>query len=113
MMRFAGYHNPRRTFARTAYEKVFGEFGRDQKKTRAAYRQFILAGIGQDLASPFSRDFRGVLVGGKPSLETIREVVAAALGYSSAGGVGQANGRIDGRQLPLWEKRTRLGKEPY
>jgi len=160
---YGGYHNPRRTFAWTTYEKVLGEFGPDPKKSRAAYRKFVSAAVGQKLASPFSQALRGVLVGsetfaervremlsdceadpgvpelgqlrGKPSLATIREVVAeefgvdgsdwtkgrrsdnvsravaaylarrlfgyrskdvaAALGYSSAGGVGQAIGRVE------------------
>ncbi len=160
---YPGYHNPRRTFAWMTYEKVLGGFGRDPKLARAAYRQFVSAGVVQNPVSPFSQAFRGVVVGSetflervrtmlsdceadpavpelgefrsKPSLVTIREVVAeefgvdgsdwaqgrrsdsvsravavylarrcfgyrskdvaAALGYSSAGGVGQAIGRVE------------------
>ena len=73
---YPGYHNPRRTFAWTTYEKVLEEFGRDQKKARAAYRQFVSAGIGQELASPFSRAFRGVLVGGQAFVERVRVMLS-------------------------------------
>jgi hypothetical protein len=168
---YPGYHNPRRTCAWTTYEKVLGEFGRDPKKARAAYRQFVAAGVQEKPVSPFSQAFGGVVVGSetfiarvramlsdrendpavpelgglasKPSLETIRETVAeefgvevtdwtkgrrsddvsravaaylarrcfgyrskdvaAALGYSSAGGVGQAIGRVDAA-------RSRIGR---
>jgi REP element-mobilizing transposase RayT len=109
---YPGYHNPRRAFAWTTYEKVLGEFGPDPKKSRAAYRQFVSSEVGQKLASPFSQAFRGLLVGsetfveriremlgdcaadpavpalgqlrGDPSLETIREVVAEKFGVDAA-----------------------------
>ena len=45
------------------YEKVLGEFGPDAKQLRAAYRQFVSAGVEQKPASPFSQAFRVMLVG--------------------------------------------------
>ena len=83
-MQILGYHHPRRTFVWTTYEKVLAEFGRDRKQARAAYRQFVSAGIGQELATPVSRALRRVLVGGEASLETIRHVVAEEFGIDGA-----------------------------
>ena len=72
---YPGYHNPRRTFVWTTYKNVLGEFGRDQKKARAAYRQFVAAGVQQKPVSPFSQASGGLLVGGETFLERISEML--------------------------------------
>jgi len=58
------------------YEKVLGEFGADPKRARAAYCQFVSAGVGQKPASPFSQAFRGVLVGSETFVERVREMLS-------------------------------------
>lgn len=160
---YPGYHHGGRTCDWVTYDKVLGEFGPDPKQARRSYRQFVAAGAQEESPSPFSQAHRGILVGSttfiertcemlrdhdpdpaipdlgrlqvKPSLESLRSVVAeefgvatddwargrrsdgmsraitaylarrcfgypatavaSALGYSSAGGVGQAVRRVE------------------
>ena len=72
---YPGYHDLRRTVAWVTYGKVLGEFARDRKKARAAYRRFVSAGVAQKPASPFSQAFRGVIVGSEKFLDRVREML--------------------------------------
>jgi REP element-mobilizing transposase RayT len=137
---YPGYHNSRRTRAWTTYEKVLGEFGRDPKKARAAYRQFVAAGVQEKPVSPFSQAFGGVVVGSetfiarvramlsdhendpavpelgglasRPSLETIRETVAEEFGVDVTDWTrGRRSDDVSRAVAPIW-RAVALGTGP-
>ena len=72
---YAGYHDPRRTLDWITYGNVLGEFASDRKRARTAYRRFVSAGVEQKPASPFSKAFRGVVVGSEKFLDRVREML--------------------------------------
>ena len=90
---YPGYHNPRRTLSWTTYEKVLGEFALDPTKARAAYRQFVSAGVDQKPLSPFSLALHGMLVGSETFVERVREMLSDRQSDQAVPALGQLRSR--------------------
>ena len=73
---YAGYHWSGKTLAWVTYKNVLGEFSRNLKSARAAYRRFVHAGVQMKPASPFRSAFQGLIVGGEAFVGRIRTMLS-------------------------------------
>jgi REP element-mobilizing transposase RayT len=73
---YPGYHWSGKTLPWVTYKNVLGEFSRNLKSARAAYRRFVQAGVQMKPASPFRSAFEGLIVGGEAFVGRIQSLLS-------------------------------------
>jgi len=68
---YPGYHRATKALPWVVYDQVLGEFARDKVKARAAYRQFVRAGMTDPPAAPWADAVEGLLIGADPFVERV------------------------------------------
>ena len=71
-----GYLRLRQALPWVTYEQVLGEFGRDPRQSRRAYRRFLAAGVEEPPTSPFRTAARGLLLGTENFVARVQEWLA-------------------------------------
>ncbi|MCP4408036.1 MAG: hypothetical protein GY807_09820, partial [Gammaproteobacteria bacterium] len=59
---YPGYHWSGRKLPWVTYEQVLGEFGGDNARARARYRQFVREGANDEAQSPLEEAYQGLVL---------------------------------------------------
>ncbi len=77
---YRGYRRPALQQGWLDIKAVLSEYGRDERRARRAYREFVEEGLGRKLDNPVSRAAHGLVLGSDEFVKSVRKMLAGRRG---------------------------------